>query len=112
MLLSTDGGLCAIRMVRPQHLTQGSEQLTTVAGQSDVILLVNSLQLGVETANHHILETIGLDLSPVINLVRWDILGIASHVVRSVGIGTLSTNGSHQLVVLVRNKVLGSNLTH
>ena len=97
-------------MVRPQHLAQRSKQFTAVTCQSDVVLLIHSLQLSVETANHHILETVGLNLGPVINLVRWDILGIAIHFIRCIGIGTLSTNSSHQFVVLIRNKVLGSHL--
>ena len=65
-----------------------------------------------ETEDDHVLEAVGLYLRPVLDFVRRDILDIARHVVRRKGIGTLCTNGSHQLVVLVGDKILGSNLRH
>ena len=99
-------------MGRSQQLTHGSIELATVGCQTDVILLVHGLQLGMETTDDHVLETVTLDLRPVLNLVRGDILRIAGHIVRGVGIRTLCTNGCHQLVVLIGDEVLRSNLTH
>ena len=64
-----------------------------------------------ETTNDHILETVCLNLGPVVYLVGGDILRIAGYIVRSIGIGTLSTDGSHQFVILVGDEVLGSDLT-
>ena len=112
MLLRTDGGLCAIGMVRPEHLRDGVEQLALVLRQTDVILLVHSLQLGVEATDHHVLEPVTLDLGPVLDLVRGDILRITGHIVRGIGIRSLSTDGSHQLVILIGNEILGSHLAH
>ena len=65
-----------------------------------------------ETANHHILETVGLNACPVLHLIRRNILRIASHVVRCIGIRTLCTDGRHEFVVFVRNEIFGSNLRH
>ena len=112
VLLRTDGGLKSVRMGRPEHLADGGKELTLVAAQSDIILLIDSLQLGVETTYHHVLESVGLDLCPVLNLVRRDILRIAGHVVRRVGVRPFCTDGSHQLVVLIGDEVLGCHLRH
>ena len=65
-----------------------------------------------ESTDNHILETVTLDLRPVLNLIAGDILRIACHIVRGIGIRALGTNGSHQLVVLIGDEVLGSELTH
>ena len=110
MLLRTDGGLRAVGMVGPQHLTDGVEQLTLVTGQSDVILFIHSLQLCMEATDNHILETVGLNLRPVLHFVGRDVLRVAGHIVRGIGIRTLRTDGSHQFVILVGNEVLGSLL--
>ena len=112
VILRTDSGLRTIGMSRRQLLAQRTPYLVAIIGEVDVILLVNGLQLSVETTDNHILETVGLHLGPVLNLVRRDILRIARHIVGGKGIGALSTNGSHQLVVLVGDEVLGSYLRH
>ena len=110
VLLRTDGGLCAIRMGRRELLAQSLPQLVAVIRQIDIILLIHRLELGMEAANHHILETVALDLSPVLNLVAGDILRIAGHIVRGEGVGSFSTDSGHQLVVLVGDEVLGCHL--
>ena len=97
-------------MGRPEHLADGGKELTLVAAQSDIILLIDSLQLGVETTYHHVLESVGLDLCPVLNLVRRDILRITGHVVRGVGVRPFCTDGCHQLVILIGNEILGCHL--
>ena len=63
-----------------------------------------------ETADDHILEAFALNFGPVLNLIAGNILYIARHVEAGIGVGTLGTNGRHQLVVLVGDKVLGSQL--
>ena len=112
MFLRTDGGLRAVRMGRRQLLTHRTPYLVTVVSQIHVVFLVDGFQLGMETANHHVLETVGLNLRPVLNLVRRDVLYVARHIVRREGIRTLGTDSCHQLVVLVGNEVLCCHLTH
>ena len=97
-------------MSRPEHLADGGKELTLVAAQSDIILLIDSLQLGVEATYHHVLESVGLDLCPVLNLVRRDILRIAGYIVRGIGVRPFCTDGCHQLIVLIGNEILGSHL--
>ena len=63
-----------------------------------------------ETADHHVLESVALYLCPVLNLVVRDVLHIAGHVVGSIGVGALASDARHQLVVLVRDVVFGSQL--
>ena len=110
MFLLTDGGLGTVRMGRGEKLPEGSKLLVVVASHRDVLLLVYSLQLGMETADHHVLESVALYLCPVLNLVVRDVLHIAGHVVGSIGVGALASDARHQLVVLVRDVVLGCQL--
>ena len=63
-----------------------------------------------EPTNHHILEAVSLNLGPVIDLIGRDILRIAGDIIRGVGISALGTNGCHQFIVFVGNKILSSNL--
>ena len=63
-----------------------------------------------ETTDDHILETVALDLCPVLNLVAWDVLGIAGHVVACEGVSALSSDSSHEFVVFIRDEILGSQL--
>ena len=106
VVLRTDGGLCTVGVRWGQLLAQSTENLVAIVGQIEIILLIDGLQLGVEPTNHHVLETVGLNLRPVLNLVAGDILRIAGDVVGRKGVGTLSTDGCHQLVVLVGDEVL------
>ena len=108
--LRADGGLCTVWMRGKQLVHQGVVHLLAVVGQIDVILLIDCLQLRMESTDGHVLETIGLNLQPRIHLVGGNILDIASTVVPGVGIGTLGTYHRHELVVLVRNEILGSQL--
>ena len=110
VFLCTDSGLRTIGVCRGEHLTQCTEHLVVVVSEVDVILLIDGLQLGVETTNHHVLEAVALNLSPVLDLVGGDVLRVASNIVGGEGIGSTGTDGSHQFVVLVGNKVLGSHL--
>ena len=110
MLLLTDGSLCAVRMGRGEKLPESSKLLGVVASHRDVLLLVYSLQLGMETADYHVLESVALYLSPILYLVVRDVLYIAGHIVGSIGVGALASDARHQLVVLVRDVVLGCQL--
>ena len=106
MLLSTQHGLASIGMVGEQRCVHRLIDLATVVGERHILLLVNGFELGVETANHNILETIRLDFEPILNLVRGNVLDINGHIVACIGVGALSTDRSHQLVVLVGNSQL------
>ena len=61
-----------------------------------------------ETTDYAIFKTFCLDFGPVVNLVAGDIFCIASYVEAGIGIRSVGTDGSHQLVVFVRNGILGS----
>ena len=58
MLLCSDGGLSAVRVLRIKHCCQSCPDLTLVLGDADVVFLIDSLELGVETADHHVLEAV------------------------------------------------------
>ena len=111
MFLRTDGGLRTIRMSRTEFASHGLIELSHILRQSDVILLVDGLQLSMETTDDHILETVGLNLGPVLHLIRGNVFCIARHVIRRIGIGAFRTNGCHQFVVLIRDEILSSHLT-
>ena len=63
-----------------------------------------------ESANHHVLESLALNLSPVFHLVARNVLRVASYVVGSICVRTLRSDGSHQLVVFVGNEVSSRHL--
>ena len=110
--LCSDGRLSTIGMCGEQFGHHRIVHLLIIVSQIDVILLVHSLQLGMETTDGHVLEAVSLYLQPRLHLVRRDVLDIAGPVVPGIGIGSLGTNHGHHLVVLVGNKVLGSQLRH
>ena len=60
MLLCTYGGLCAVAVGGEELAHHGLHHLAAVLGHGDVLLLIHSLQFGMETAHHHILETVSL----------------------------------------------------
>ena len=110
MLLRTDGGLQTVWVVGPQHLADGGKELAAVLCNTDIVFLIYRLQLSMETADDHILETVSLNLRPVLYLVAGDVFRVARHIVRGIGIRSLCTDSSHQLVVFIGNEILGSNL--
>ena len=83
-----------------------------IACKSDVIFLVNGLQLGVETAYNHVLETVGLYFCPVVHFVSGDVFRVTRNVVAGVCVGFFGSDRRHQLVVLVGDEVFGSQLRH
>ena len=101
VFLCTQYGLRAVGMVGEQGGVHGLPDFAAVARQRHVLLLVDGLQLGVEAADHGVLETVGLDLGPVVDLVRRDVLDVYGHVLRREGIGAVGADGRHQFVVLV-----------
>ena len=110
MLLRTDSGLCAVGVSREELLAECSPLLVEVACEVHIVLLVHRLKLSVESAYNHVLEAVSLDACPVVNLVRRYVLHIARHVVACISVGAVGSDGSHQLVVLVRDEILRSNL--
>ena len=111
VLLRTNSGLCAIGVRGIEFVAQSIIEFIRIVSQIDVILLVHSLQLRMETTDGHVHEAVCLDLGPVVNLVRGDILHIASHVIARIGIRALRADGGHQLIVFIGNVVLGCQLT-
>ena len=112
VLLRTNRGLCAIGVGGEEHGADTLPEFARVLSDADVVLLIHSFQLGVESTDHHILEAVGLNLSPIGDFVRGNVLHIARHVVRGVSVRTLCTDGRHELVVLVGDEILGSQLAH
>ena len=112
VLLRTDRRLKSVWMIRPEHLTNRIKKFALILGQTDIILLIDGLKLRMETTDHHVLETVTLDSGPVLDLIRGDVLRIAGHIVRGVGIRPFGTDGSHQFVILIGNEILGSHLTN
>ncbi len=90
-----------------------SEQsLLGVARESHVILLIDSLELRVESSDHHVLEPVGLDFGPVLDLVGGDVLHVAGHVVGGVGVGALRADERHELVIFIGDGNLRSGIAH
>ncbi len=56
-----------------------------------------------EPAYHRLLEAVGLHYCPPFQLVGRDVLHIAGHILRSVGVGAVGTDCRHHLVILVGN---------
>ena len=112
MLLRTDGGLCAVRVCGEELRSESVPHLVAVVREVDVVFLIHSLKLSMETADNHILKAVSLDASPVVHLVGGDVLHVARHVVAGVGVGAVGTDARHQLVILVGDEVLCCNLRH
>ncbi|CDC95889.1 unknown [Alistipes sp. CAG:268] len=104
VLLRPEHGLRAVGMVGEERGIEGLPYLAAVLCERHVLLLVDGLQLGVEPADHGIAETVGLDLRPVLDLVRGDVLDVDGHVLRRIGVGAVGADGGHQLVVFVRDR--------
>ena len=82
--------------------------LTGITGQRHILFLVHCLQLSVEAADDTVLEAVRLNLGPVLHLVAGDIFSVASHIEAGVGIGTVGTDGGHQLVIFIGDGILRS----
>ena len=108
MLLRADGGLRAVGVGGEEHSRQGFEFLRHIACHAHVLLLIDGFELSVEETEHGVLETLRLDLCPVLHLVRWDVLGVACHVVRCKSIRSVGTDHGHHLVILVWDGILRS----
>ena len=112
VLLCADGGLRAVGMGGVEQFVECSPHLAVVLRESYVELLVDSLELGVEAAYHHVLEAVALDFGPVDHLVGGNVLDIAGHIVAGVGVGALGSDRRHELVVLVGDVVAGCQLRY
>ena len=108
VFLRTDGGLCTIRVVREEGAHDCLNHLLAIESRVHVTFFVHGLQFGVESTDHQVLETVCLNLRPVLNLVARNVFHVASHIVAGIGIGTTGTDSGHQLVVFIRDEVSGS----
>ena len=96
-----DGGLKAIGMMRKHGTENLLVAATAVLGEAHVFLFIDGFEFGVEEAQHEVLETVGLQLAPSLNLVGRDILDIHRTVVAGESIGACGSDVGHHLVVLV-----------
>ena len=99
-------------MRREEFFHQREIRLHSIVRQVDVILLIHSLQFGVETSYSHILETVTLHLQPVLNLICRYVVHVACTVLPSERIRTFGTDESHQFVIFIRDEILRRQLTH
>ena len=76
MLLGTKSRLLAVRMVRVEGGEQCLIHLAAVLGKGHVLLLIDGLQLGVESPDHVVAETVSLDARPVVDLIGRNVLGV------------------------------------
>lgn len=97
VFLRAEYGLFAVGVVRIEHFADRGVNLTVVVRQGHVFLLVDRFELGVESADHDVLEAVGLDPGPVLDLVRRNVFDIDRPVHRGVGVGFQSTDRRHQL---------------
>ena len=107
VFLRTDSGLRSVRMVREQRRHERFEQLASVLCRIHVALFVHGFQLGVESADHQVLESVCLNLRPVLDLIARNVFHIAGHIIAGIGIGSIRTDSAHQLVVFIRDEVSG-----
>ena len=90
MLLRPQSRLLAVRVVLEENGVDGLQALAQILCQAHVLLLVDRLQLSVESANHRMHESVSLDFRPIVYLIRRNVLGVDSHVVGSEGVCPLS----------------------
>ena len=107
MFLRSQHRLRSIRVIREQGGHNLLIHLAVVLGQGHILLLIHRFQFGVETANHIMLETVGLYLGPVFHLIGRNILHIHRHIITGIGIRTVCPDSRHQFVVFIRNGQLG-----
>ena len=108
MVLSSQHRLCSIRIIRIKRRKNGFKHLPAIFCQRHVLLLIHCFQFCMETADDCILETVRLDLRPNLHFVGRNIFHIHCLVKTCISICPIRSNGRHQLVVLVRNGILGS----
>ncbi len=81
MLLRTDSGLCAVWVTWEELCCQSVPLLVVILSQTYVEFLIHSFQLGVESTDNHVLETVAFDLRPSVDLVGRNVLHVASNIV-------------------------------
>ena len=112
VLLCAEHSLRAIRVRRVESGQQLLVYLAAVLGQRHVFLLVDGFQLGVESSQYRMLETVGLYARPVIYLVGRNVLHIAGHIVTRIRVGAVCADSAHQLVVLVGDSYFRRLVAH
>ena len=108
VLRRTDNLVLTVRNIGIEDIIDRQQHLTLVIDAAHVILLIHSLQLGVETANNQVLEAVGLNHRPATQLTRRNHLMVAGAVIARVGIETRRTDSLHQLIELIGNRDLRS----
>ncbi len=98
-----------VRMGRGEKLPEGSKLLVVVASHRDVLLL-DTASSSVWKPRITMFWNRSLCTFAQFSISLWDVLHIAGHVVGSIGVGALASDARHQLVVLVRDVVFGSQL--
>ena len=86
MVLRADHGLLPVRMVRKEQLVHCLQHFADVLVQAAVVFLIHSFKLGVESADHHVFETLALNCCPVVQLVGGNVLHVAGLVLTREGI--------------------------
>ena len=112
VVLGADNRLGAIGMVGEEHGIEGVDGFLDVVYHTHVLLLIDSFQFRVETAEDAVAEAVGLDAGPVLHLVGGDFLHVAGDVVAGEGVGTLGADDGHELVVFVGDGQFGGLVTH
>ena len=107
MLLRTEGGLLAVRVVGEEKLVYGLPDLAAVLGEGHVLLFIDGLQLCMETADDAVTEALRLDAGPVVYLVGGDVFLVDGLIRRREGIGAVCAYHGHEFVVLVGDGVAG-----
>ena len=108
MLLRSDRCLDSVRMTGKQHGINRFHRFGIILREAHVLLLIDGLQLGVETPDDGMDEPVGLNLRPILYLIGRDIFLIDSHIIGSKGIGACRSDDGHKLVIFIGNSDLGS----
>ena len=101
VLLGADDGLGPVRVMGEEDGINGDHRFFRIIGQPLVVFFVDSFQLGVETADDHVLEAVGLDLGPVLDLVGRDVFLVAGYIAGREGIGPFGSDQGHHLVIFI-----------
>ena len=101
VLLRADDRLLSVGVVGVEHLVECLKHFPDILGEAAVVFLIDSLQLGVESSDDHVLEAVALHGSPALHLVGGDVLNVARLVLTRECIASGGADACHELVVLV-----------
>ena len=69
VLLCSENCLGTVWMVSEEDAVHSLESLSEVVGEGHILLLIHSLELGVETAQYRVHKAVSLDACPVLDLI-------------------------------------------